>query len=164
MPVVIIESDRDTGVKDAKARQFDFDDCKVLFQGRGAGADPTTSAVVADVLDLAHSIVMGNRERTYWGPEGAVPVLPLSELETRYYVRVTVRDRPGVLGQIAQVLGNRGVSIAAVTQKEADEDANTAELVVMSHTAKEAAMQSALQEIGNLDVVSQVSSVIRVEG
>ena len=51
-----------------------------------------------------------------------------------------------------------------MTQKEADEDANTAELVVMSHTAKEAAMQSALQEIGNLDVVSQVSSVIRVEG
>lgn len=136
----------------------------VLFQGQGAGADPTTSAVVADLLDLAHSVVLGKRERTYWDPEGAIPVLPLSELETRYYVRVTVRDRPGVLGQIAQVLGRRDVSIAAVTQKEADEDANTAELVIMSHMAKEAAMQSALQEIRSLDVVSHVSSVIRVEG
>jgi len=136
----------------------------VLFQGQGAGADPTTSAVVADLLDLAHSVVLGKRERTYWDPEGAIPVLPLSELETRYYVRVTVRDRPGVLGQIAQVLGRRDVSIAAVTQKEADEDANTAEPVIISHMAKEAAMQSALQEIRILDVVSHVSSVIRVEG
>lgn len=136
----------------------------VLFQGRGAGADPTTSAVVADLLDLAHAVVMGNRERKYWGPEGDIPVLDLSELETRYYVRVSVRDRPGVLAKIAQVLGDYDVSIAAVTQKEADEDAKTAELVIMTHMAKERALQAALAEIAGLDVVSQVSTVLRVEG
>lgn len=136
----------------------------VLFQGRGAGADPTTSAVVADLLDLAHSVVMGNPERKYWGPEGDVPVLSLSELETRYYVRVTVRDQPGVLAQIAKVLGDNNVSIAAVTQKEADEHAKTAELVIMTHLANEAALQKALRDIGALEVVSQVSNVVRVEG
>lgn len=136
----------------------------VLFQGRGAGAEPTSSAVVADLLDLSHAIVLGNRERKYWGPEGDLPVLGLEHLETRYYVRVTVSDRPGVLAQIAQTLGNHEVSIAAVNQKEADADAQTAELVIMTHRAKEGAMRAALQDIEALPVVTQVSSFLRVEG
>ncbi|MEO9253914.1 MAG: homoserine dehydrogenase, partial [Tepidiformaceae bacterium] len=102
---------------------------QVLFQGRGAGADPTSSAVVADLLDLSHSIVLGNRERKYWGPEGDIPVLGLDSLETRYYIRVLVTDEPGVLSRIAASLGAHGVSIAAVNQKEADPDEQTAELV-----------------------------------
>ena len=136
----------------------------VLFQGRGAGAEPTSSAVVADLLDLAHSMVLGNRERKYWGPEGDVPVLSLDQLTTRYYVRVTVKDRPGVLAQIAQALGNHEVSIAAVTQKEADEQANAAELVVMTHKAREGALRAALGDIEALPVVTNVSTVLRVEG
>ena len=136
----------------------------VLFQGRGAGAEPTSSAVVADLLDLSHGIVQGNRERKYWGPEGEVPVLALQHLETRYYVRVTVHDRPGVLAQIAQTLGNHDVSIAAVNQKETDDDEQTAELVIMTHRAREGAMRSALGDIEALAVVSQVSSFLRVEG
>ncbi|MCC6383262.1 MAG: homoserine dehydrogenase [Dehalococcoidia bacterium] len=136
----------------------------VLFQGRGAGADPTSSAVVADLLDLAHSIVLGARERKYWGPEGETPVLGLDAVETRYYVRVTVSDQPGVLAQIARTLGEHGVSIAAVSQKEADADEKTAELVVMTHRAREGAMQAALREIAALDVVAQVSAFLRVEG
>jgi homoserine dehydrogenase len=136
----------------------------VLFQGRGAGAEPTSSAVVADLLDLAHAIVLGTRERKYWGPEGEIPLLGLEHLETRYYLRVTVSDRPGVLAQIAQTLGDNNVSIAAVTQKEADADAKTAELVVMTHRAREGAMQAALRDISRLPVVAQVSSFLRVEG
>jgi len=136
----------------------------VLFQGRGAGAEPTSSAVVADLLDLAHAIVLGNRERKYWGPEGDVPVLPLEHLTTRYYVRVTVKDRPGVLAQIAQSLGDHDVSIAAVTQKEADEAANAAELVIMTHKAREGALRAALADIEALPVVTQVSTFLRVEG
>jgi len=97
----------------------------VLFQGRGAGAEPTSSAVVADLLDLSHAIVLGTRERKYWGPEAEVPVPGLEHLETRYYVRVTVSDRPGVLAQIARTLGDHSVSIAAVNQKEADAGAQT---------------------------------------
>ena len=136
----------------------------VLFQGRGAGAEPTSSAVVADLLDLSHAIVLGTRERKYWGPEAEVPVLGLEHLETRYYVRVTVSDRPGVLAQIAQTLGDHSVSIAAVNQKEADAGAQTAELVIMTHRAREGAMQAALRDIEALPVVAQVSSFLRVEG
>jgi homoserine dehydrogenase len=135
----------------------------VLFQGRGAGADPTSSAVVADLLDLAHSIVLGSRERKYWGPEGDVPVVGLDNLATRYYIRVTVSDRPGVLAQIARCLGDNDVSIAAVHQKEADAEAQTAELVIMTHTAREGRMQAALREIASLEVVAQVGSFLRVE-
>ena len=136
----------------------------VLFQGRGAGADPTSSAVVADLLDLSHAIVQGNRERKYWGPEGDIPVLGLEALETRYYLRMAVKDRPGVLAQIAQALGNHNVSIAAVNQKEADADEQTAELVVMTHRAREGAMRDALQEISALPVVAGVNAFLRVEG
>lgn len=136
----------------------------VMFQGRGAGADPTSSAVVADLLDLAHSIVLGNRERKYWGPEGDLGIMGLESLEARYYIRVTVSDRPGVLARIAQTLGDHGVSIAAVTQKEADADAQTAELVIMTHRALEGAMQAALAEIAALPVVTTIGSFLRVEG
>jgi homoserine dehydrogenase len=136
----------------------------VLFQGRGAGADPTSSAVVADLLDLSHAIVQGNHERKYWGPEGDIPVLEPGSVETRYYVRVTVSDEPGVLAQIARTLGEHGVSIAAVNQKEADADEKTAELVVMTHRAREKAMQAAMREIAALPVVAQVSAFLRVEG
>lgn len=136
----------------------------VLFQGRGAGADPTSSAVVADLLDLSHAIVQGNRERKYWGPEGDIPVLGLEVLETRYYIRVSVKDQPGVLAQIAQSLGNHNVSIAAVSQKEADAKEQTAELVIMTHRAREGAMRAALQEIASLPVVAGVSAFLRVEG
>lgn len=136
----------------------------VLFQGKGAGADPTSSAVVADLLDLSHAIVQGNRERKYWGPEGDIPVLGLDALETRYYLRVSVTDQPGVLAQIAQSLGNHNVSIAAVNQKEADADEQTAELVVMTHRAREGAMRDALKEISALPVVAGVNAFLRVEG
>ncbi|OAI38886.1 hypothetical protein AYO38_08685 [bacterium SCGC AG-212-C10] len=136
----------------------------VLFQGRGAGADPTTSAVVADILDLSHAIVLGARERKYWGPEDDMPILTLDGLETRYYLRVTVKDAPGVLAQIAKTLGDHGVSIAAVSQKEADDEAGSAELVVMTHRARESAMRAALDAIGASDVVMQVDSFLRVEG
>ncbi|MEX2080924.1 MAG: homoserine dehydrogenase [Dehalococcoidia bacterium] len=136
----------------------------VMFQGRGAGAEPTSSAVVADLLDLAHSIVLGARERKYWGPEGDIPILGIDDIETRYYVRVRVTDRPGVLAQLARVLGEHEVSIAAVTQKEVDLDAGTAELVIMTHRASERAVRSALAETAALDVVESVRAFLRVEG
>jgi homoserine dehydrogenase len=136
----------------------------VLFQGRGAGSEPTSSAVVADLLDLAHAIVLGTRERKYWGPEGEIPILGLEHLETRYYLRVNVTDKPGVLAQIARTLGDHQVSIAAVNQKETDLRAQTADLVIMTHRAREGAVQAALRDIATLPVVLQVSAFLRVEG
>lgn len=136
----------------------------VLFVGRGAGADPTSSAVVADILDLAHSLVGGNRERKYWSVDGDSPVLGPEAIEGRYYIRVTVQDRPGVLARIAQVLGDHGVSISGVTQKESDTGGGTAELVIMTHGTREQDVRAALNEIGSLDIVGGVNAFLRVEG
>jgi homoserine dehydrogenase len=136
----------------------------VLFQGRGAGAGPTTSAVLADLLDLAHAIVLGARERKYWGPDVDVPVLGSEGHESRYYLRFAVQDRPGVLAQIARTLGDAGVSISAVRQQESSSGEETADLVIMTHSAREGVMADALAGIAQLDVVTNIGSFLRVEG
>jgi homoserine dehydrogenase len=135
---------------------------RVLFQGRGAGSLPTTSAVIADVLDAAQSIIGGRRDLP---PPDEAPtrIIPMDDLETRYYLRLTVADRPGVLAQIARVLGEAAISISSVIQKEADESAQTAELVIMTHLAREAAMQRAIAELRQLPAVQDVGNFIRVE-
>lgn len=137
---------------------------QVLFEGRGAGSLPTTSAVVADLLDAAVSVVSGVREPSPWRREAPTGVLPIGDVVTRYYFRITVADRPGVLAQIARVLGDRQISIASVIQKEADERAQTAELVIMTHPSREDAVQRALGQLATLEVVPGIGSVIRVEG
>lgn len=135
----------------------------VTFQGAGAGAGPTSSAVIADLLEIARAIVL-KHEQHYLGPEGVIPAVSLDALETRYYLRLTVADQPGVLAQIAHVLGEGNVSIAAVNQKEANEEDKTAELVIMTHRARELAVREAMAEIGGLPVVTEVNAVYRVEG
>ena len=92
-----------------------------------------------------------------------VRIRPMSELETKYYLRLSVADRSGVLAQIAGVLGAMDISIASVIQKEADEVAQTAEIVLMTHRAREASMQQALRMLEDLDVVAAVGNMVRVE-
>ena len=87
----------------------------------------------------------------------------MSEVQTRYYLRVNVSDSPGVLAQISKILGDDSISIASVIQKEADSASQTAEIVIMTHPAKEAAMQAALKELRNLGVVKEINNFIRVE-
>jgi homoserine dehydrogenase len=134
---------------------------RVNFQGPGAGF-PTVSAVIADILEAAQGIIGG-------GPlirtleQAQLPILPISELVTRYYIRLTAKDQPGVLAQIAACLGEAQISIATVIQKEADPESKTAELVIMTHEAREAAMQSALKAVENLDVVQEIGNFLRVE-
>ena len=79
-------------------------------------------------------------------------------------MRVTVSDQPGVLARLAQALGDHDVSIAAVSQKESDAERKTAELVIMTHRAREGAMQTALATIAALPVVAEVNALLRVEG
>lgn len=137
----------------------------VLFQGRGAGSMPTTSAVVADLIDVARALAQEKMELFPWLRDGHYPVLPMDSVRTRYYVRVQVADRAGVLAKITRVLGERyGISIASIIQKETDEAAQTAELVIMTHEAVEAAMQQAVREMADLDVVVDIGNVVRVEG
>jgi homoserine dehydrogenase len=137
---------------------------RVLFQGQGAGPLPTSSAIVADVLGAARSVVGGPLERLSPSPQQTASVRPMSDLRTRYYMRMMVTDSPGVLGRIACVLGDHEISIASVIQKEADERSQTAEIVIMTHEAQEEAVQQALQEVGRLPVVVEIGNFLRVEG
>jgi homoserine dehydrogenase len=136
----------------------------VFFQGRGAGAMPTASAVVADLLNVAHGIAQGAPERFVWRADPAAAIKPMEEVTTRYYVRLRVPDRAGVLAKITSVLGERyGISIASIIQKEANEADQTAELVIMTHEAREADMRAAIRDVGQLDVVTEVGTFLRVE-
>ncbi|MFQ5473352.1 MAG: homoserine dehydrogenase [Dehalococcoidia bacterium] len=135
---------------------------KVLFQGPGAGSEATASAVMADVLDAARAIRFGEVPSSQDGSSG-LTAEPISKLISRYYVRIEVMDRPGVLAVIARSLGDHGVSIASVIQKETDEEEQTAELVIMTHEAQEDSMQSSIKQIAGLPEVSEIGSVIRVE-
>ena len=87
----------------------------------------------------------------------------MSDLETKYYLRLNVDDRPGVFAQIAKLLGDLDISIASVIQKETDEAAQRAEIVLMTHRAREASMTNALGLLSDLDVVNEVGNLVRVE-
>ncbi len=136
----------------------------VLLQGQGAGSMPTTSAVVADVIDVARALALGTADRFGWVQDALAPVHPMSRVVTRYYLRVIVADQAGVLARITSILGERlGISIASIIQKETDAAAQTAELVIMTHEATEASMQQALAEMQRLPVVASIGSLIRIE-
>ena len=141
---------------------------QVLFHGMGAGREPTTSAVVGDLIEVIRK--MGSQSRSPGSQEWAGPgngaaltVRPIGDLQARYYIRLYVADNPGVLAQIAQVLGDGEISIAAVLQRDTDAEAGSAEIVITTHPAKEASMQNALQTMAGLSQVRRVSNVIRIE-
>ena len=136
---------------------------QVVFYGRGAGAQPTTSAVVADLIELARDVTTGAASRQPAAQSLPLLVMPMDAVRTRYYLRMSVRDEPGVLAHLAGVLGDCQISIASVVQKEVDEEARTAELVLMTHLASEHAMQAALAALRNLSGVAEIGSVVRVE-
>jgi homoserine dehydrogenase len=135
---------------------------RVLFQGPGAGSLPTTSAVVADALDAAVSI----SNKVYWPHssrrEAGLSVMPMEDVRSRFYLRIGVVDKPGVLGRIASVLGEREISIASVIQREVDGQ-GTAEIVIMTHDARESDLQKALRDICDIAGVSGVDQVLRVK-
>jgi len=146
---------------------------KVLFYGKGAGSLPTSSAIIADVIAAAKTILRGRETVRHPAASGdlasrysfaAMTTKPFSELETRYYLRMNIADRPGVLAQLAKILGDRSISIASVIQKEADKTTQTAEIVIMTHPARERFMEQALKEIEGLPVVKEICNFIRVEG
>ncbi len=136
---------------------------RALFHGRGAGDMPTTSAVLADVVDIARNVVSESPPPPPPSLADDVRISPISELETKYYMRLNVMERPGVFAQILKALGDLDISIASAIQKETDDAARRAEIVLMTHRAKEASVQAALQVIGRLEVVNEIGSLIRVE-
>ncbi len=135
----------------------------VIFYGQGAGPSATSSAVVSDVIKIAQHINRGTVSPARLPRESGLKVKPMSEVETRYYMRMNVADRAGVLAQISKVLGDHNISISAVIQKESDPATQTAEIVIMTHPAKEEAVRLALKETERLAVVREINNFVRVE-
>ena len=133
----------------------------ILLHGRGAGSYPTASAVLADVLHIAQSIRGGVGPQETFSLSDNIRVTPMSELETMYYLRLNVADRSGVFARIATILGQLDISIASVIQKGVDRKA--AEVVLMTHRAREESMQEAIRRLEALDVVHEFGNMIRVE-
>ena len=137
---------------------------KVIFYGEGAGALRASSAIMADVLTIAKNICHGVNSAPNVQLNQKLRVKPMSDIKTRYYFRLNVADRPGVLAQISKVLGDNSISISSVIQKESDFNAQTAVLVGLTHTSEEKAVQKALELLEKLTVVNEISNFIRVEG
>jgi homoserine dehydrogenase len=140
-----------------------------LFYGRGAGALPTASAIVGDLIDVAVGrAAITFRTLNLWRADAPPTTLtPHEAVYSRYYLRFTIADRPGVLGGIAQVLGRHSISIASVIQHDPGDDAPPGEgsvpLIIMTHLAVEADIQAALAEIDRLEVVQAPSICLGVE-
>jgi len=150
------------GVYNAVELEGDLVD-SAMFQGPGAGAEPTTSAVLADIMAEAHSLANGERLPVHMNNNDALVVESIDDLETKYYLRLRVYDRPGVLAQITTVFGDLEVSLASFIQKEVGEIGDVAEVVITTYVAKESAVQEAVRQLEALDSVSEVSNLVRIE-
>ena len=135
----------------------------LLFYGQGAGPSPTSSAVLADVINIAQNITAGRDNAPRFIPEKKSGIKPMSDIQTRYYFRMKVQDKAGVLARIASVMGDHSISISSVRQQESDASTNTAEIVIMTHPARESGVQDAIKIIDKLPVVKEISNFIRVE-
>jgi len=142
---------------------------ELMFYGRGAGGDPTASAILGDVVEVARHRVNGGRgagESAY----ADLPVLPMGAASTRYHISLDVADRPGVLAAVAATFAEHDVSIETVRQRpgapgeSGDDEAAGATLVVVTHRAPDAALSATVEALGALDTVREVVSVMRVEG
>ncbi len=136
---------------------------ELMFYGAGAGGVETASAVLGDLVSAARRHVVGGP-----GIPGSahadLPILPVGEVRTRYQVMLDVRDEPGVLAAIAGILADHGVSAASVEQSVPEDAAGTATLVIGTHTAREADLAATVDALRDSDVVTAVTSVLRLEG
>ncbi|MGB7551765.1 MAG: homoserine dehydrogenase [Chromatiaceae bacterium] len=139
-----------------------------LYYGAGAGALPTASAVVADVLDVTRVLTSdpGNRvPHLAFQPDeiADIPVLAMEDVETAYYLRIAALDQPGVMAEIAGILGSEGISIEAIKQKEPDEGETHVPLIMLSHRVREGRMNRAIARIEALNTVKGEVMRIRME-
>ena len=139
---------------------------RLMFYGQGAGGAPTASAVAGDLVMAARNRVLGSR-----GPKESkyaeLPISPMGFISTRYYVSMNVADRPGVLSAVAAEFAKREVSIAEVRQEGVEDEGGRrvgARIVVVTHTATDAALSETVEALADLDVVLSVASVLRLEG
>ncbi len=136
----------------------------VLFNGKGAGSFAAASAVVSDIVDVGRNINSGAVRRLpeYYKSLSQINLRKISEIESRYYIRFSAIDRPGVLAKISGILGKHNISIASVAQKER-KLSKVVPVVIMTHEAKESQLRVALKEIDKLSAIKAKSVAIRVE-
>jgi len=139
-----------------------------LHYGPGAGSEPTASSVIADIIDIARFIDVDSSIRIpalafHPGHIDALPVLPITEVKTAYYMRMSVQDKTGVLSMVASILSDNGVSIESMVQKPPAEGADYVTLIIMTNVVKEKTLQKALSEIEALSSVLGSITRIRVE-
>jgi homoserine dehydrogenase len=132
---------------------------ELMLYGRGAGGMPTASAVVGDLIDAAHNLRAGGAGRS--AALSRARVCPMDELSSQYYVNMEVLDQPGVLAAVGTVFAAHDVSIRSMEQVGLGEEA---QLIFITHTARERDVQASLHELRHLDVVEQVGTVLRVIG
>ena len=126
-----------------------------LYYGKGAGAEPTASAVIADLVDVTRLATADAAHRVphlAFQPDSmsALPILPMSEVETGYYLRLRVEDKPGVLADVTRILADQGISIDAMLQREPEEGEGETDIIILTHVCKESAADAAIAKIESL--------------
>ena len=139
-----------------------------LYYGAGAGAEPTGSSVVADLIDVTRTITADPEHRVphlAFQPDALAntPMLPLSAVQTRYYLRLTAQDRTGVLADITRILADHDISVDAMLQTEVDDTTAQAHIVIMTHVSLESSVDSAVLKIKALESITGEVVKLRVE-
>ena len=139
-----------------------------MYYGPGAGAEATASSIIADICDLARLLDADSTQRVpalgfLPGMLDEVPVLPIEQVRTAYYVRLVAEDKPGVIQSISRILAEHGVSIESMLQKAPEENTDLASLALITNVMPESVLQDAVISIESLDAVSGKVKYIRVE-
>jgi homoserine dehydrogenase len=139
-----------------------------LYYGAGAGAEPTASAVVADLMDVARLSSATVEQRVpylAYQPNSVadLPILPISEINSAYYLRMRASDKPGVLAKVTKILADRNISIDAMLQKEPQDTETEADIVILTHTTLEKNMDAGILEIEELQAIVGNVTKLRVE-
>jgi homoserine dehydrogenase len=139
-----------------------------LYYGAGAGAEPTASAVVADLMDVARLSSATIEQRVPYlafqpNSVADLPILPISEINSAYYLRMRASDKPGVLARVTKILADRNISIDAMLQKEPQESETEADIVILTHITLEKNMDAAILEIEQLQAIVGNVTKLRVE-
>jgi homoserine dehydrogenase len=139
-----------------------------LYYGKGAGAEPTASAVIADLVDVTRMQTADPLNRVphlAFQPNAMadLKILPMDEVQTSYYLRMRVQDKPGVLADITRILADEQISIDAVIQKEPEEGEEQTDLIMLSHLTREKHINAAIAKIEKLGVVAGKVTKLRLE-
>ena len=139
-----------------------------LYYGAGAGAEPTASAVVADLVDVTRMHTADHHQRVphlAFQPDqlADLPILPITEVRSAYYLRMRVLDKPGVLADLTRILGDRDISIDAMIQKEPAENEAEANIIILTHGTVEKTMNDAISAIEAMPAIDGKVTRIRME-